>query len=119
MGDGCKWRYKSNKIGISCRASDISTESRMSMSNSKKLQRSAQTTLEFTFSLIIILLLLYSCVMIFRWAGVSLMERRVAHDSVLTESIDESWVVYNSGPLKQLKKDFYKPDDMNFVFNGW
>ena len=81
--------------------------------------RPAQTTIEFTFCMIIVLLLLYGTIRAFMWVGVDLAERRMAHDSTLTVPIDEHWTSDADGPLKQLTPDFYATQGMNLVFNGW
>ncbi len=70
------------------------------------------------FDLIIILLLVYGCIMAFRWAGLSLADRLVANDTTLTSGISEEWDTYNISPLKQLDTEFYKSNDMNLVFNN-
>jgi hypothetical protein len=44
----------------------------------------AQSTIEFTFAMIAIMFLIYGMVMVFRWAGMDLANRRVAQDSSLT-----------------------------------
>jgi len=92
--------------------------------------KNAQSTLEFSFSMIAILLLIYGCVMIFRWSGVSLAERRIAHDDVLVTVVPDNYVQdlysfpWGGGgptptPLIQVRPHFYTPESMNFVFRGW
>ncbi len=80
----------------------------------------AQTTLEFTFAFVIVLLLVYGCIQVFRWAGVSLVERQKAHESTLIDNtVLENWQTFSQSPLKQLGADFYEPSRMNAVFNNW
>ena len=79
----------------------------------------AQVTLEFTFCFIIVLLLIYGCIMAFRWAGLSFADIRKTHEDTLIQGIDPNWTSYNSGPFKQVNPDFYKPLKMNLVFNNW
>jgi hypothetical protein len=43
----------------------------------------AQSTLEFTFAMIVIIFLIYGMVRVFRWAGMDLANRRVTQDSSL------------------------------------
>ena len=44
----------------------------------------AQSTLEFTFGMIMVMFLIYGMVMIFRWAGVDVAQRRINQDKILT-----------------------------------
>lgn len=82
-------------------------------------QLKGQVTLEFTFCFIIVLLLLYGCIMAFRWAGLSFAGIRQEHESSLTTGINESWTFYKEGPYKQVNPDFYEPLKMNLIFNNW
>lgn len=53
----------------------------------------AQSTIEFTFAMVAIMFLIYGMVIVFRWAGLDLANRRVSQDNSLT---------YSSDPLVQL-----------------
>jgi hypothetical protein len=44
----------------------------------------AQSTLEFTFAMIVIVFLIYGMVKVFQWAGLDLAQRRWAQDNTLT-----------------------------------
>ena len=46
----------------------------------KSFKSYAQSTIEFTFVLIVIFFLVYGLIRIFRWAGMDLAERRWAYD---------------------------------------
>ena len=83
------------------------------------MKRKGQAILEYTFCLVIILLLFYGCVMVFRWAGVNLADRRILHDQGLQAGIDENWRKFEDGPLKQLAPGSFNMSSMNLVFNGW
>ena len=85
----------------------------------KQKNRQAQVTLEFTFCFVIALLLIYGCIMAFRWAGLSLANRRIEHEDVLYNGIDERWIGYDQSPAKQVDPNFSKPLPMNMVFNSW
>jgi hypothetical protein len=63
--------------------------------------RRGQSTIEFTFAMIVTLILVYALFMVFRWAGLDLAERRMSHERLLT---DESL-----RPEQQLNPDFHKP----------
>ena len=58
-------------------------------------------------------------VMILRWTGVELANRRIAHDRTLEQGVREKFHDENEGPLNQLRLYFYKPGSMNAVWNGF
>lgn len=63
-----------------------------------------QSTIEFTFTLVVIFFLAYGMVRVLRWAGMDMAERRWAHEQVLFNG---------STPREQLKPDFYRPKRMD------
>ena len=69
----------------------------------------AQSTIEFTFVMIVILLLAYGLIRVFRWVGMDLAERRWTHEQVLTGGATTQ---------EQLAPDFYRPKRLNSVFKG-
>ena len=75
------------------------------------MKTQAQSTIEFTFVLIVIFFLAYGLVRVFRWAGMDLAERRWAHEDVLTDP--------TSNTDQQLNPDFYRPKRMNSVHRNW
>ena len=84
--------------------------------------KTAQVTLEFTFSMILVLLLMYGVVRVLTWASLTLAERRVAHDHSLTLRTDvENWknIERDPSPLLQLEPEFYTANKLGLVFNGW
>ena len=107
--------------------------------NIKNDTTTGQVILEFTFSMIIIMLMIYAAIKIFLWAGSDLVERRIDHDRVLTQVINEDWggcVSWNctgplgscqclayspisSGPIQQIDPYFHKPLKMNAVWAGY
>ncbi|MBF0571207.1 MAG: hypothetical protein HQL12_04985 [Candidatus Omnitrophica bacterium] len=44
----------------------------------------AQSTIEFTFAMIVVMFLIFGLVMVFRWTGMDLASRRVTQDITLT-----------------------------------
>lgn len=78
-------------------------------------EEGAQSAIEFAFCMVAMVLIFYGCVMIFRWAGVGLAERKMAHEEALTQEIGDGWV-NGKGPLGQVQLDYYIPDNLNFVF---
>lgn len=67
-----------------------------------------QSSIEFTFALVVIFLLAYGLIRIFRWVGMDLAERRWEHEQVLTNQ--------SLSPQEQVKPDFYRPKRINSVF---
>ena len=80
--------------------------------------KTAQAIIEFTFSMVIVLLLIYASVQIFRWSGVSLAERRIAHENLLITPIDPNFnqETIGTGPLRQIDPYFYKPKKIRAVW---
>jgi hypothetical protein len=78
-----------------------------------------QIIMEFTFSMIIALLMLFSTMMIFRWAGYDLAWRRVDHDQKLTNAVVENFggclppCTPREGPIEQIDPYFHRPLRMN------
>jgi hypothetical protein len=54
------------------------------MMNLCKNNTIAQSTIEFTFAMIVIMFLVYGMVQVFRWAGMDLANRRYSQDVSLT-----------------------------------
>lgn len=89
--------------------------------------------IEFTFCMIILFLMMYAIVMVFRWVGLDLGQRQQAHEAVLTTGIDPNYgqcvaedlsgdcTDYRNvtrGPLTQIDPYFYTPTTMNAVWSG-
>ena len=82
----------------------------------------AQVSIEFTFCMIIIVMLMYGIVKAFRWAGMDLAERRAANDQIFSININEQWEtgkINTEGVAKQLVANFYRTKSMVLVFNRW
>lgn len=74
--------------------------------------KQAQVTLEFIFSMIILVLLVFGTFMIFRWAGLDLAERRYSHERILTQDLPNET---RDSILRQLDPFFHRPLKMNAV----
>ena len=72
--------------------------------------KKGQAILEFTFAMIILMLLIYGLIMVFRWVGLDLAERRIQHEMVLTDN--------SLSPQDQVNPDFYRPIKMRTVYRG-
>ena len=81
-------------------------------------QRQAQVILEFTFCMVILMLMIYGVFRVFRWSAVDSAERRLAHDQKIFAPIDEGYGPPGNGPLKQIDPYFYKPIKMNAIWEG-
>lgn len=68
----------------------------------------AQSTLEFAFSMIAMAVLMYGLILVFRWTGLDLAERRISHDNTLINTSVQ--------PEQQLTPDFHRPRKIGAVF---
>jgi hypothetical protein len=73
------------------------------------IKRAGQVILEYTFCMIILMLMIYSVMMILRWAGRDLVERRRQHDAVLISGTD---------PIAQVVPQFYESKKMDAIWDG-
>ncbi len=84
------------------------------------LRKKGQVFIEFTFCMIVILLFFYGCVMAFRWAGLSLANRRISHDKALNASVRDKWTAPSGdSAIIQINPKFDKGTPMNLIFNRW
>ena len=84
--------------------------------------KTAQVTLEFTFSMILVLLLMYGVIRVLTWSALTLAERRAVHEHSLTNRTDvENWkdIYKDPSPLWQLEPEFYATNKMGLVYTGW
>ncbi len=82
----------------------------------KKTNKS-QAIIEFTFCMIIVFLMIYAVIKIFRWTGLNLAERRRNHEAVLTQGINRG-SAGTDGPLKQIDPYFSRPTKMDTIWDG-
>ena len=68
--------------------------------------------------MIILFLMMYGAIMVFRWVGLDLGQRQQAHEAVLTAPVDSGYSRVTEGPLKQIDPYFYTPAKMNAVWEG-
>ena len=71
----------------------------------------AQSTIEFTFAMIAIMFLIYGMVMVFRWAGMDLAQRRFSQDSSITNLV-------GGDPASQLNADVDSVLPIAAVYRG-
>ncbi len=58
---------------------------------SHNVKSSGQAMIEFAFAMIVLLIMTFSTIAIFRWVGVDLAQRRRSHDFLLRTNVDENW----------------------------
>ena len=71
----------------------------------------AQSTIEFTFAMIAIMFLIYGMVMVFRWAGMDLAQRRYSQDISITN-------LTGIDPASELNSDTDSVLPMAAVYHG-
>ena len=84
----------------------------------KKYQNEGQVFIEFTFCFVVILLMLFSIIMVLRWAGVDLAQRRRAHDETIVRGSVPDGRTDARVPMRQMDPYFYNPVKMNAVWRG-
>ena len=76
----------------------------------KQYSKAGQSSIEFAFAMIIILLIAYGMVRVFRWVGIDMMERRIAHEDALINP-------KATNARKQLAtKEFYRQKRIDAVY---
>ena len=81
-------------------------------------RRRGQVVTEFVFCFALVLLLFWGCILVIRWAGVSLAERRTVHDATLTSFVPDDWDTFPESPFNQVNPDFHEGTKMNLIFDG-
>ena len=100
----------------------------------KRIKKQGQSILEFSFTLVVAFLMLWGTMMVFRWVGVDLAARRIAHDEALTQTISggptcaaepctySPYVLrkaFSGGAANQVYPVFHEPISINAVWNGF
>ncbi len=75
--------------------------------------KKAQSTIEFTFAVIVVMFLIYGMVQVFRWAGMDLAQRRYLQDSSITTTS-----LVGGDPKSQLTSDVDVALPMAAVYHG-
>lgn len=75
------------------------------------MMKKAQSTIEFTFAMVVIVFLIYGMVRVFRWAGMDLAQRRYAQDVTLTN-------FSGTDPNSELNADFDNVLPIAAVYRG-
>lgn len=95
--------------------------------------KKGQVILEFTFCMIIVLLMIFGVTKVFLWTGRDYAGRAIAHDTKLETSVTQGYTCQGwggpfnlictggwsaSGPAQQIDPYFYSPVDMNAIWRG-
>ena len=67
-----------------------------------------QAIIEFTFCMIVIMIMIYGIIEVLRWTGEDIAERRITHQDVLTDAA--------LTPTQQVEPDFYLPTDLDAIY---
>ena len=73
-----------------------------------------QVTIEFTFTMILTVLLILGIVKIFMWAGTDLAHRRQAHETLLLQTVDGA----STAPLRQIRPHFFDSAEIKTAVNS-
>ena len=73
------------------------------------MNKKGQVFVEFIFSMMITIILLYGLVMIFKWVGRDYAMRRISHDKKL---------MTGNNPQEQINPYFYNPEEMRSVYTS-
>ncbi len=89
----------------------VASEIGVIMACLKKRNKLGQSTIEFTFAMTVTLIMLFALLMVFRWVGLDLADRRFTHDRMLSNDALR--------PEQQLNPDFYKPRKIDAAYRGF
>jgi len=73
------------------------------------LTHKGQVILEFTFCMIVILIMIYGVIKVFHWTGIDIVERQRAHETILLEDVSSR---------DQITPFFYAPVRLNAIWDG-
>lgn len=69
-----------------------------------------QSTIEFTFAMMVTLILVLALFLVFRWVGLDYADRRFTHDRILSNN--------SLRPEQQLIPEFYRPRKIDASYRG-
>ena len=79
------------------------------------LTRKGQVILEFTFCMIVILIMMYGVIKVVHWTGRDIVERQRAHDATLFADVTPRMQL---DPYGTDEGKFYTPGKMNAIWGG-
>lgn len=88
----------------------------LKMNHKKKV---GQVMIEFTFSMIIAFLMIYSLTKIFEWSGREFTDKRLQHDQVLRSTNNRSYTsIADSEQIQQISPFYSSGADMNAIWTN-
>lgn len=75
-----------------------------------------QITLEFLFCMVVVLLMIYGIIYVFRWTGVDLAQRRIAHDTRIGNFRSSIGPRTAHEEERQMDPYFYTPVGMDAIW---
>lgn len=69
-----------------------------------------QSTIEFTFAMMVTLILVVALLLVFKWVGMDYANRRFTHDQTLSNDLLR--------PEQQLNPDFYRTRKIDATYRG-
>lgn len=78
-------------------------------------RRRGQSTVEFTASMVFVLILMVGMIKVFTWTGRDHIKRRFAHEKVLLEDIATTCGERSACVLRQIRPQFYDTTDIRAV----
>lgn len=86
--------------------------------NHRLLTGKGQVILEFSFCMIIVMLMVFGITKVLIWTGRDFAGRNEAHTKKLERGIQREYGDIGEGPLNQIAPYFYTPVKMNAIWAG-
>ncbi len=81
------------------------------MKSTRRKKIKGQGFLEFTFAMMVLMIMIYGLIRVFGWTGVDLTEGRLAHERTLTDG--------GLSSRQQINPEFYVPTPFNAIWTGF
>jgi len=89
------------------------------MLKKRRIKMEGQVMIEFTFSIIIVFLMIYSLTKIFEWSGKEFTDKRIQHDQVLRSTNNRSYTsAADSEQIQQISPFYSNGADMNAIWTN-
>jgi flagellar biogenesis protein FliO len=75
-----------------------------------KKNENGQSTIEFSFAMMVTLIIVVALILVFRWVGMDYANRRFTHEQLLTND--------SLRPEQQLNPDFYRARKIDAAYRG-
>lgn len=87
--------------------------------NQENNKNKGQTIIELSFCILVLFAMVYGLIHAFKWAGTDQAMRLRAHEELMSSNALKGTrfsTPSESGVLRQLEPNFYRPGDMNTIF---